>query len=112
VARVAAPGRFLTNYHQGAKPVTVPKVLRHIRKKVTRKIKQIDRLSLATARVLNARFPGIRVLGIDIAMKKNGKLWVLESNTGPGCSTFRLLSNKTMYHRILRNRRYIRRRYG
>jgi glutathione synthase/RimK-type ligase-like ATP-grasp enzyme len=30
VTRVAAPGRFLTNYHQGAKPATVPEVLRSV----------------------------------------------------------------------------------
>jgi glutathione synthase/RimK-type ligase-like ATP-grasp enzyme len=110
VTRVAASGHFLTNYHQGAKPVTVPKVLKRALKndkKAASIIKQINQLSLATARVLDARFPGLRELGIDIAMDKKGKLWVLEANTSPGFTTFRLLSKKNMYYRILRNRRYI-----
>ncbi|MDN4593198.1 YheC/YheD family protein [Polycladomyces subterraneus] len=110
VTRVAAPGRFLTNYHQGAKPVTVPEVLRSVlnnNKKVAEMIQQIGQLSLATAQVLDAHFPGIRELGIDIALEKSGKLWILEANTSPACITFRLLPDKTMYHRILMNRRYI-----
>jgi glutathione synthase/RimK-type ligase-like ATP-grasp enzyme len=110
VTRVAAPGRFLTNYHQGAKPATVPEVLRSVLindRKVAEMIQQIDQLSLATTRVLDAHFPGIRELGIDIAMEKSGKLWILETNTSPACITFRLLPDKTMYHRILMNRRYI-----
>jgi glutathione synthase/RimK-type ligase-like ATP-grasp enzyme len=110
VTRVAAPGRFLTNYHQGAKPVTVPEVLRSVlnnNKKVAGVIQQIDQLSMATARILDDKFPGIRELGIDIAMEKSGKLWILEANTRPGSATFRLLSDKTMYDRIQKNRRYI-----
>ncbi|WP_107725747.1 YheC/YheD family protein [Desmospora activa] len=68
-------------------------------------------LSHVSSRVLDARFPGIRELGVDIAVDQKGKLWILEVNTSPACSTFRLLRDKTMYRRIIKNKRVIYRGY-
>jgi glutathione synthase/RimK-type ligase-like ATP-grasp enzyme len=111
VVRVAAPGRFVTNYSQGATPETVQKVLFSIYKKHPRQanhiIRRIDRLSIIAAKVLDRRFPGIRQLGIDIAVDSNGRIWIIEANTTPGFKTFKHLRDKSMYRRIVLRRNYI-----
>lgn len=116
VARVAASGRFLTNYHQGAKPALVPDVLQQVFRaqpsRIRTMIGQIEQLSLISSQVLDARFPGVRELGVDIAVDRDGKLWLLEVNTSPACITFRLLPDKTMYHQILKHKRDIYQRYA
>lgn len=116
VVRVGAPGRFVTNFHQGANPETIEKVLGSIYKnqpkKMKRTIRYIENISRITARVLDRNFPGIRQLGIDIALDTNGRIWILEANTtNPAFMTFKNLKDKTMYRRIVAIRRYIYSKY-
>ncbi|WCK56608.1 YheC/YheD family protein [Aneurinibacillus sp. Ricciae_BoGa-3] len=115
VVRIGAAGRFTTNYHQGGQPETLEVVLRSIYKnqpkKINPTIRSLDRICTMTARVLDRRFPGIRQLGIDVAIDSNGRLWIIEANTNPAFLTFKNLKDKTMYYRILRRRRYIYSKY-
>jgi glutathione synthase/RimK-type ligase-like ATP-grasp enzyme len=115
VVRVAAPSRFVTNYHQGGKPEILEKVLRAIYKddpsKIQPTIKFIYSLSTTVAKVLDEAFPGIRQLGIDLGIDKERRIWIIEANTNPAFLTFKHLKDKTMYRRILSRRRYIRARY-
>ncbi len=115
VVRVGAARRFVTNYHQGGKPKTLKTVLGSIYKDqpdtVKTIIRSIDNTSTITAKVLDRNFPGIRQLGIDIAVDTDGRIWIIEANTSPAFLTFKHLKNKTMYHRILKRFRYIRSKY-
>jgi glutathione synthase/RimK-type ligase-like ATP-grasp enzyme len=115
VVRIAAPSRFVTNYHQGGEPRTLNKVLRAIYKddpsKIKPTIKFINNLSKTAANVLDEAFPGIRQLGIDIGIDRKGRIWIIEANTNPACQTFKHLKDRTMYRRIMSRRRYIKARH-
>ncbi|WNQ12230.1 YheC/YheD family protein [Paenibacillus aurantius] len=116
VVRVGAPGRFVTNYHQGARPETVENVLSALYPrdpdKVKHTIREINQVSAMAAKALDREFPGLRTLGIDIAVDNKGRVWIIEVNTAPTFNTFRALKDKTMYYRILRRARIIQAKYG
>lgn len=115
VVRVAARGRFVTNYHQGARPKPLQKVLATIYKgkpgKIQSTIRNIKNISVTTAKVLYRKFPGIRQLGIDLALDRGGRIWIIEANTNPGTMLFKSLKNKRMYRVIAARRRYLRAKY-
>ncbi|MCP3776385.1 YheC/YheD family protein [Paenibacillus sp. MZ04-78.2] len=112
-ARVAAPHRFVTNYHKGGHGVKLKRVLSGLfakRKKVKSTLKKIKKISHLMARTINKRH-SIRELGVDLGIEKNGRIWIIEANSRPGHMLFTQLSNKTPLYRIMKNKRLIRRRY-
>jgi glutathione synthase/RimK-type ligase-like ATP-grasp enzyme len=110
VARVAAPHRFVTNYQKGGHAESLRKVLSKLfknnRSKVKSRIYQIERLSYRVAETLSKQH-AIRELGIDIALEKNGRLWIIEANSKPGHMLFTQLRDKTKIRRIMRYKRVI-----
>ncbi|MNY10814.1 Endospore coat-associated protein YheD [compost metagenome] len=111
VVRVGAAGRFVTNYSQGGKPVHLPKVLNSIYhdnpQKVQAIIQKVDQVAYHAAAALNSKFPGIRVLGIDIGLDRSGRIWIIEANTRPGTQLFKNLGDKSMYQTIVTRRQII-----
>ncbi|WP_274363969.1 YheC/YheD family protein [Paenibacillus thermotolerans] len=111
IVRVGAPGRFVTNYSQGASPQTIENVFNSIYKNrpnnTKQMIKKIDALCFALAKRMDRKFPGVRELGIDIGVDKKSSIWIIEANTTPQFNSFKRLSDKTMYKRILARHRYI-----
>lgn len=112
VARVAAPNHYVTNYHQGGRGKSLEKVLINTlqsnRSKVNATKKQIEKLSYQIAKTLGGRYSHLRELGIDFAIEKNGRIWILEANTRPGYRLFAQLPDKTMIRKIRKNKRLIR----
>ncbi len=41
-----------------------------------------------------------RKIGIDVGVDAEGKLWMIEANTGPGWTLFEKLEDRSMYNRI------------
>jgi glutathione synthase/RimK-type ligase-like ATP-grasp enzyme len=113
VARVAAPRLFVTNYQKGGHAETLSKVLKALfpknRRKVINRLKLINKLSHSIARTLSKRH-ATREFGIDIAVEKNGRLWILEANSKPRHMLFTQLPDKSKLRRILRNKRIIKNR--
>lgn len=111
VVRVGAFGKFVTNYSQGALPKTIEEVFSSVYKnqpnKAVQTIRHIEKLCLALAKTLDRKFPGIRELGVDVAIDRKGHIWIIEANTAPKFQTFKRLRNKTMYQRIVKRHRYI-----
>ncbi|WP_163858908.1 YheC/YheD family protein [Paenibacillus elgii] len=111
-ARVAAPRRFVTNYHKGGHGVQLKPVLSRLfkdRKKVNNTLQKITTISHHMARTINKRH-AIRELGVDLGIEKNGRIWIIEANSKPGHMLFTQLPDKTPLHRIMKNKRLIRRR--
>ena len=112
IARVAAPNRYVTNYHQGGRGKSLEKVLVNTlqsnRRKVNARKKQIKKISYRIAEILKRRYSHLRELGIDIAIEKNGRIWILEANTRPGYRLFAQLPDKTIIRKIRKNKRLIR----
>ncbi|WP_088832802.1 YheC/YheD family protein [Paenibacillus tyrfis] len=111
-ARVAAPHRFVTNYHKGGHGVKLKRVLSRLftkRKKVKSTLRKIKKISRLMARTINKRH-SIRELGVDLGIEKNGRIWIIEANSRPGHKLFTQLPDKTPLRRIMKNKHLIRRR--
>ncbi|WP_145133289.1 YheC/YheD family protein [Paenibacillus sp. Y412MC10] len=66
---------------------------------------QIDKVSLRSAKRLNALFPGHRIYGLDIATDPYGRVSIIEANLYPAMSHFLKLKDGAMYRRILSYKR-------
>jgi YheC/D like ATP-grasp len=105
-AKVAAPGKIVTNHCKGGLPVEAKHALFQVAGNPGRTMhlmNEIQALSKETARTLNAAFPGLKELGIDLGVDKNLRIWIFEVNTRPDFKMFRSLNNSRMYRRILKN---------
>ncbi|QQE80309.1 YheC/YheD family protein [Alicyclobacillus sp. SO9] len=88
--RKSAPESYLTNYHAGGnifslafqKENVVPKDLSVDPEMVS--LENIKGFSYSIASVLQARYPALGVLGVDVAQADNGQLYVYDCNTRPG----------------------------
>lgn len=105
-AKVAAPGKIVTNHCKGGVPIEAKNALYQVTRHQSRTVdlmKEIRDLSRETAHTLNAAFPGLKELGIDLGVDKNLRVWIFEVNTRPDFKMFRSLNNPQMYRRILKN---------
>lgn len=111
VARIAAPKLFVTNYHKGGQAESLPKVLLKLSKnsksKVSRTLKTITDLSFVIAKKLSKHHARICELGIDLAIDKDGRIWIIEANSQPGHKLFTQLPDKNMLYKIRKNKRLI-----
>jgi len=96
--RVAHPRKIVTNGSQGGTIYSVNRLLpggaaleRRMRK-----------LGLQAARRLHRVYPGIVELGLDLAVDRNRRLWIIEANTRPDPCPFSKLPNRGMLNRIVR----------
>lgn len=109
-ARVAAPHKFVTNYHKGGHAEPMLKVLLNLfqnnQTKVDDCIRKIEELSIAIAKTVN-KWHLIHELGVDLAIDKNGHIWIIEANSHPGHMLFTQLSDHTMIKNIMENKRRI-----
>ncbi|UUZ95205.1 YheC/YheD family protein [Paenibacillus sp. P25] len=104
VGRLAKPGKIVTNFHSGGRPLPVEILLSsHLRgEDRSRYIKELEALGKRAGKVLRKSYRSKPAFGVDIAIDSRMKPWVLEVNTMPDKSIFNALRDKTMYKRILR----------
>lgn len=109
-ARVAAPHKYVTNYLKGGHAVSLHRVLLSIFKynqtKADAYFHKISKLSVIIAKTINKRHP-VRELGVDIAIDKKGRIWIIEANSHPGHMLFTQLPDPTMINTIMRNKSLI-----
>jgi hypothetical protein len=105
--RVAAPKKVVTNYRKGGHAAPLPQVLLSVfgndRRKVKASLRRIVRLSRVIADTIDQNH-SVRELGIDLAIEKSGRIWIIEANPHPGHMLFTQLPDHTMIHTILRNK--------
>jgi glutathione synthase/RimK-type ligase-like ATP-grasp enzyme len=65
----------------------------------------LDRVSLQIAERLSRSYAGLHVIGLDMGVDQNGKVWLIEANFTPMVGLFRKLKNRSMYRRIIAYRR-------
>jgi len=112
IGRVAHPEKVVTNVHSGGALKPADWLLKPYMKAEQRRafIAQLRELGLKVAHAMQKRFPGVRELGLDIAIDKNLKPWIIEVNTTPDPYIFRKLKNKRIFEKVFRYYKFNRRR--
>lgn len=104
IGRVAHPQKIVTNYHSGGTLKSVELLLTAYLKgkEKIQYIHKLKQLGTKVAKQLHKRFPGIKEIGIDLALDEQLTPWILEVNTKPDPYIFRILKNKTVFGKIIR----------
>lgn len=107
VGRVAPPKRIVTNRSQGGECLPAKLLLQaHMSEsEIHRYLGSLSRLCQDIGKQFHRHHPRVRQLGVDIAISKNMKPWILEVNTSPAITPFVELGNKRMYNRIMQLKR-------
>jgi len=104
IGRLAHPRKIVTNYHNGGTPMA-PDILfgPHMSQAEFKAFrKKLDSIGLAVAAALEKRFPGIKELGVDVAVDEKRNPWILEVNTKPDPYIFRKLKDRSIFRKIYR----------
>ena len=74
-------------------------------------LRELIDLSHQIVHVLGSRFP-LLVLGLDMAIDKQGKVWFIEANTNPDCSGLEKVNDEVSYQKYLDAKKWIRENEG
>lgn len=104
IGRLAHPKKIVTNYHNGGTPMKAETLLgSHMpAARRTRMMSRLKQLGLSTARQMSRSFPGVKEIGLDVALDHTLHPWILEVNTNPDPYIFRVLKDKSMFRKVIR----------
>ncbi|WP_019914523.1 YheC/YheD family protein [Paenibacillus sp. HW567] len=104
LGRVAAPQKVVTNYHNGGSIFSVNDLLKaHMSPpEMTTTLHQLKSLGVKIAAQLETAYPGLKEIGLDVAMDPHHDMWLLEVNTLPAIMVFKTFPNKSIYRKIHR----------
>lgn len=104
IGRLAHPAKIVTNYHSGGTPMALERLMSdHTNSSELAAFKnRLRKLSIAIAKNLEAAYPNIKELGVDIAIDANLHPWILEVNTLPDPFIFRKLPDQSVFHKVYR----------
>ncbi|MCM3748113.1 YheC/YheD family protein [Paenibacillus pasadenensis] len=102
-ARVAHPDKIVSNGSQGGTIYSPARLLVPVCGEAEFKQLQekMNRLALLTAAELSKKYPQLNELGLDLAVDKKLKPWILEVNTRPDPCPFTKLDDPTIIRRIV-----------
>ncbi|WP_027086962.1 YheC/YheD family protein [Cohnella panacarvi] len=103
--KLGKPGKVVTNYHSGGKLALLGPTLRRAgfgESRIGGYKRQLKLLGLHTARCFNRRSSRFKELGLDVAIDRGGRLWILEVNTRPGISALKSLRDKSLYRTMMK----------
>ncbi|NOJ73315.1 YheC/YheD family protein [Paenibacillus alvei] len=85
LGRVAQSNKIVTNIRSGGSPVSIEKLLSsHTNWVSLRNVKeQIDRIGVRASEKIESKYPGVKLLGIDIGLDQRLKPWIIEVNMKP-----------------------------
>ncbi|RIX60207.1 YheC/YheD family protein [Paenibacillus nanensis] len=103
VARVAHPGKIVTNGSQGGTILPAEQVLGISTSPLQRVklLRTIDQIGVNTMKRLRRRYPRLKEIGLDVAIDRNHHPWILEVNTTPDHCPFAILQDQTMIRKII-----------
>lgn len=103
LGRRAAANKIVTNVSNGGSMESLSTLLRpHMNKASIRKLRrELNQMGLSAGKRLSKKYKGLKQLGLDIALDKNMRPWILEVNTSPAIYVYRTF-NPSAYRRILR----------
>lgn len=108
VAKIAGRGSVVTNValsHGQVLPVetALKGSLGWTQGKIDRKVEEMKRLAFTAANHFDA-YQNYRELGFDMAVDKNGRLWLIEQNTAPSHPLFKKLSSNLKMYALIEQR--------
>lgn len=103
VARIAYPGKIVTNGSQGGTILPAGQVLGASIGPLQRNklLRSIDQIGIDTIKQLHRRYPKLKEIGLDVAIDRGLHPWILEVNTTPDHCPFAILPDQTMIRRIV-----------
>lgn len=104
IGRLAHPRKIVTNYHSGGTPMPVEDLLGpHLtRESIAIFRSALERLGILTAEAMQRKYPGLKEIGLDVAIDKHFTPWILEVNTRPDPFIFRKLPDRSVFQQIYR----------
>lgn len=104
IGRAAHPRRIVTNYHKGGQLHDVGTLLREnmTEAEAARLNTRMSRLGTSVARQLDSVFPGLKEIGLDVAIDPDRRPWILEVNTCPDPYIFKHLADKSIFRKVAR----------
>jgi hypothetical protein len=104
LGRVAAPQKIVTNYHNGGRILQINTLFKeHMNSSESATATQhLKQLGVQIAGQLELVYPGIKEIGLDVALDQHHDMWLLEVNTLPSIIVFKMFPDKSIYRRIHR----------
>ncbi|CAM3987156.1 YheC/YheD family protein [Cohnella lubricantis] len=104
LARAAHPRKAVTNGSQGGSIHEARDILAAAlgERQAGLLLKQFRKLAMLAAARFDRSSPGMNELGLDIAVDRQGRSWILEVNTRPDPRPFKLLRDPRVLRRIVR----------
>lgn len=104
IGRVAHPRKVVTNFHNGGTLKPAALLLSSYMDTVEKTgfFNSLKVLGVRVASRLESRYPGIKEIGLDIAVDRSKHAWVLEVNTCPDPYIFKVLQDKSVFRKVYR----------
>ncbi|MFD1955485.1 YheC/YheD family protein [Paenibacillus thailandensis] len=102
--KIGKPGKVATNYHQGGKLGFFRQTLSKAgfgQTAIEKKEAELKKLGESVGRLFDGHGSGFRELGLDVALDRSGKAWILEVNTRPQFYPLKRMGNQSMYRTIM-----------
>ncbi|AJY74897.1 YheC/YheD family protein [Paenibacillus beijingensis] len=106
IGRLSHPAKIVTNYHSGGTVTPFETLMSgHLSPTAQAEYKsRLRKFGLQIAQQLQTRYPGLKEIGVDVAIDDKMKPWILEVNTAPDPYIFRKLRDKSVSRKIFRYR--------
>ncbi|WP_240633354.1 YheC/YheD family protein [Paenibacillus montanisoli] len=111
--RVAHPSKIVSNGSQGGTIYSAAALMNPIagKRRTAQLQRSMNRIALATAAQFGRTYPAMNELGLDLAVDRKLKPWILEVNTRPDPCPFTKLNNTAIIRKIVRYAKAYGRRY-
>ena len=106
IVKVASKDYFITNAAQQLLPFEIAIQKSTVLDKNVKQIeKEIDAICLVATKKLETEHEQMKIIGFDIGLANDGKLWIIEGNFNPDLSMFSMLKDRSIFMKILTYKR-------